>query len=173
MVECFGESCQQIAWPASNGGRFGGVCSIAENRTKVYVTRSAAETEALAAALAAELRPGGAVALFGGLGVGKTAFVRGLAAGLGCAGEVCSPTYALVHEYPGPVPVAHFDMYRIGGPEALESTGYYDYLDRGFVLAIEWSEHILEALPEDAWWVRMAAPGEDENTRHITISVDN
>ena len=140
---------------------------MTEKHSEEHISRSVEETEGLAAALATQLRPGDAVALFGGLGAGKTAFTRGLAAGLGCTGEVCSPTYALVHEYPGPVPMAHFDMYRIDGPEALESTGYYDYLDQRFVLAIEWSEHILEALPRDAWRVRMAAV--DATTRSIRI----
>ena len=121
----------------------------------------------MGAAFAKLLRPGDAVALFGGLGAGKTAFVRGLAAGLGCEGGVSSPTYALVHEHAGPVPLAHFDMYRVEGPDELESTGYYDYLDREFVLAVEWSENILEALPEDCWHVRIEAA--QENCRKISI----
>jgi tRNA threonylcarbamoyladenosine biosynthesis protein TsaE len=133
-----------------------------------YCSHSPEQTECLAERLAKNLRPGSVVALFGGLGAGKTAFVRGLAAGLGCVGEVCSPTYALVHEYPGPRPLAHFDMYRIDGLDALESTGYYDYLDREFILAIEWSERILAALPQDAWRVQIL-PGETENSRRIVI----
>jgi len=124
----------------------------------------------LGAAFAKQLRPGDAVALFGGLGAGKTAFVRGLAAGLGCEGEVSSPTYALVHEHQGPVPLAHFDMYRVKSPDELESTGYYDYLDREFVLAIEWSEHILEALPENCRRVCIEAAQEQEECRKISIS---
>ncbi|MDR0531753.1 MAG: tRNA (adenosine(37)-N6)-threonylcarbamoyltransferase complex ATPase subunit type 1 TsaE [Oscillospiraceae bacterium] len=131
-----------------------------------YLTHATEETEHLGAALAKQLRAGDVVALFGGLGAGKTAFVRGLAAGLGCWGDVCSPTYALVHEYPGPVPLAHFDMYRIGS-EDLESTGYYDYLETGHILAVEWSEHILEALPNPCWRVRFALL--DEERREITI----
>ena len=119
-------------------------------------------------AFAKQLRPGDAVAFFGGLGAGKTAFVRGLAAGLGCEGEVSSPTYALVHEHPGAVPLAHFDMYRVEGPDELESTGYYDYLDREFVLAIEWSENIEEALPEDCWRVHIEAT--QEECRKISIT---
>ena len=131
------------------------------------ITHSAQETEAAGEALAGRLGPGSLVALSGGLGAGKTAFVRGLARGLGCAGEVCSPTYALVHEYPGPRPLVHFDMYRVRGWDELESTAWYDYLDSGRVLAVEWSEHIAGALPEDAW--RVALSYIDENTRSIAI----
>jgi len=131
-------------------------------------THSAAETEQLAAALAGCLKPGSVIALFGGLGAGKTAFVRGLARGLGCEGEVCSPTYAIMNEYPGEIPLAHFDMYRVEGWESLESTGFFDTLDGEHVLAIEWSENILDALPEGAWRVTIS-PGEDENSRVITI----
>lgn len=133
-----------------------------------YHTHSAEETEALAAALAACLSPGSVVALFGGLGAGKTAFVRGLARGLSCAGEVCSPTYAIMNEYPGCPPLAHFDMYRVEGWESLESTGWFDYLGGGHVLAVEWSENILAALPKDAWRVTIAL-GEEENSRIITV----
>ena len=133
-----------------------------------YHTHSAEETEALAAAFAARLSPGSVVALFGSLGAGKTAFVRGLARGLGCAGEVCSPTYAIMNEYSGAPPLAHFDMYRVEGWESLESTGWFDYLGGGHVLAVEWSENILAALPEDAWRVTIT-PGEDEHSRTITI----
>ena len=133
-----------------------------------YHTHSADETEALAASLALKLTPGSVVALFGGLGAGKTAFVRGLARGLGCAGEFCSPTYALVHEYPGiPMSLVHFDMYRVGSLDELESTGWFDYLDSGRVLAVEWSERVAQALPEDAW--RVALSYIDENTRGIAI----
>ncbi|MDR2753782.1 MAG: tRNA (adenosine(37)-N6)-threonylcarbamoyltransferase complex ATPase subunit type 1 TsaE [Oscillospiraceae bacterium] len=133
------------------------------------LTHTPHETEALGEALAHRLAPGEVVALFGGLGAGKTAFVRGLAAGLGCTGEVSSPTYALVHEYPGKLPLAHFDMYRIEGWDALESTGWYAYLEGAYVLAVEWSEHIAAALPKQYWRVEIA-PGPKENTRVVTIT---
>ncbi|MCL2106408.1 MAG: tRNA (adenosine(37)-N6)-threonylcarbamoyltransferase complex ATPase subunit type 1 TsaE [Oscillospiraceae bacterium] len=136
--------------------------------TKPITTRGAGETEALGEALAAKLRPGDAVALFGDLGAGKTAFVRGLAAGLRCEDEVSSPTYALVHEHPGPIPLAHFDMYRVASWEDLASTGYFDYLDQGFVLAIEWSENIEAFLPEACWRVRIS-PGGTVEERLILI----
>jgi len=135
---------------------------------EIIHSHSEQHTEEIAAAFALRLSPGGVAALFGGLGAGKTAFVRGLARGLGCEGEVCSPTYAIMNEYPGRIPLAHFDMYRVEGWESLESTGFFDYLDGGHVLAIEWSENILAALPEDAWRVTLA-PGKDENSRMITI----
>ena len=133
-----------------------------------HVTHCVDETEALAASLAPRLAPGSVVALFGGLGAGKTAIVRGLARGLGCEGEVCSPTYAIMNEYAGNLPLAHFDMYRVEGWESLESTGFFDYLYNAYVLAVEWSENILAAIPKNAWRVTIA-PGEDENSRVITI----
>lgn len=133
-----------------------------------FHTRSAAETEALGACLAQRLAPGSVVALFGGLGAGKTAFTRGLARGLRCEGEVSSPTYALVHEYPGPLPLAHFDMYRVAGLDDLESTGFYDYLEQPCAMAIEWSENIEDALPEGCIRVTLSY-GEGENDRVITI----
>jgi len=132
-----------------------------------YYTHSEAETEALAASFAARLKPGSVVALFGGLGAGKTAFTRGLARGLGCIGEVSSPTYAIMNEYSGSPPLAHFDMYRVEGWESLESTGFFDCLDGAHVVAVEWSENIRAALPEDAWLVTIL-PGAEENSRVIT-----
>ena len=133
-----------------------------------YHTHSVEETEQLAISLAGHLKPGSVVALSGGLGAGKTAFVRGLARGLGCEGEVCSPTYAIMNEYAGYTPLAHFDMYRVEGWESLESTGFFDYLDGAHVLAVEWTENILAALPEDAWRVTISRGG-DETSRTITI----
>lgn len=87
------------------------------------------------------------LALFGGLGMGKTAFVRGLAAGRGLEAEVSSPTFALVHEYGGQPPLVHFDMYRVTGWDDLYSTGFFDYIDAGCILAVEWSENVEGALP--------------------------
>jgi len=97
----------------------------------VYETHSPVETEALATSLAAALSPGAVIAFSGGLGAGKTAFTRGLAKGLNAAGEVSSPTFALVHEYRGEPPLIHFDMYRISSLDDLYTTGYFDYLDGG------------------------------------------
>ena len=138
--------------------------------TQRLESRSPAETEALAAALAARLEPGRVVAFFGGLGMGKTAFTRGLARGLGYTGEVTSPTFAIAHEYRGGrLPLFHFDMYRVAGWGDLESCGFFDALDQGGVLAVEWSENIEAALPPDALRVTFAR-GEGENDRIITLA---
>ena len=127
-------------------------------RGRTWVTRSAAETEALGAAVGRALTGGAVLALFGGLGMGKTAFVRGLAAGRGLEAEVSSPTFALVHEYGGQPPLVHFDMYRVTGWDDLYSTGFFDYIDAGCILAVEWSENVEGALPEEALRFRFARP---------------
>lgn len=135
-------------------------------RQTVHITASPEQTEALGARVGAAV-PAGVVALFGGLGMGKTAFVRGMAAGRGLSAEVSSPTFALVHEYGGQPPLVHFDMYRVSGWDDLYSTGFFDYLDAGCLLAVEWSENIEAALPEDA--VRVRFERLDDDTRRITI----
>lgn len=134
----------------------------------VFVSHGTADTESFAAAFAERLRGGEVLALYGGLGAGKTAFVRGLARGLQTTSEVSSPTFALVHEYDGRLPIAHFDMYRIHTLDDLYSTGFYDYLDAGCVLVIEWSENIEPYLPEGAYKIRIAH-GDAENERTLTI----
>ncbi len=131
----------------------------------VYISNSVKETEQYGQRLAAELTPGSVLALFGGMGMGKTALVRGLAQGLGLQAEVSSPTFALVHDYGGTPPLVHFDMYRISGWEDLYSTGFFEYLDAGAILVVEWSENIEAALPRDA--VRICFTRLDENTRKI------
>ena len=134
----------------------------------VFKSFSPQQTEEVAAAFAKDLKGGTVVAFFGGLGMGKTAFVRGMAKGRGLAAEVSSPTFALVHEYGGTPPLVHFDMYRVSGWEDLYSTGYFEYIDAGCILAVEWSENIESALPEGNT-VRVTITAEDENTRCITI----
>ena len=135
-----------------------------------FVTHSREETEALGARLASALPEGRVVAFTGDLGAGKTAFTRGLARGLGCMGRVTSPTFTIVNEYEGTgLPLFHFDMYRLEGPEDLFGIGWEDYLDRGGVCAVEWSERVEEALPEDAVTVTIARCSEDENWRVITL----
>ena len=117
-----------------------------------WITHSPQETEALGERLGQRLPAGSVLAMFGGMGMGKTALVRGLARGLGFSGEVSSPTFAIVHEYAGGrLPLYHFDMYRVEGWEDLSSCGFFDYLDMGGVLAVEWSENIENALPESAF----------------------
>lgn len=136
---------------------------------KEYRTCSPEQTEALGETLAAGLRGGEVLACFGGMGMGKTAFARGLARGLGSDDAVSSPTFALVHEYRGKIPLYHFDMFRVSSWEDLYSTGFFDYLDTGAVLLIEWSENIEDALPKDAIRIRFSR-GEEENQRVIQVS---
>ena len=135
-----------------------------------FLSHSPADTERIGEAFAGMLKPGSVAAMFGGLGMGKTAFVRGLARGLRSEGEVSSPTFALVHEYRTPVRFCHFDMYRVSGWDDLDTTGYYDYLDEGFILAVEWSENIEAALPPDAFRVEFERLS--ESSRRITITQD-
>ena len=134
-----------------------------------YRSESPTETEQLGQKLAAQLEPGTVVAFFGGMGMGKTVFARGLARGLGCTESGSSPTGALVQEYGGQPPLVHFDMYRITTWDDLDSTGFYDYIDMGYILAVEWSENIENALPEDAVRVEIKKADNDENARMITI----
>lgn len=135
------------------------------------VTNSAAETERFAEDLAKQLKPNDVIAFFGGLGMGKTTFVRGLARALGCADEVSSPTFSLVHEYRSTPKLYHFDMYRVTSFDDLYSTGFFDYLESGAVLAIEWSENIEGALPEGTIQVRFERLGETQ--RRITVEGDD
>ena len=134
-----------------------------------YRTHSAAETEALGEALAAHLHGGDVVAYRGGLGMGKTAFTRGLARGLGYEGRVTSPTFTIVNEYMGRLPLFHFDMYRLGDSEELFDIGWEDYLDRGGVCAVEWSENVSDALPQDTIYVEIRREAE-QDSRVITIT---
>lgn len=129
-----------------------------------YRTTSPEETEALGFRLGECLHGGEVLALFGGLGMGKTAFTRGIAAGLGIPSGVSSPTFALVHDYTGRLTVHHFDMYRVDGWDDLYSTGFFDYLDTEDVLIIEWSENIEGALPPDAIRITISK-GEAEEER--------
>ena len=130
-----------------------------------FETHTVQETEALGARLAKAMDRGGVVAMFGGLGMGKTAFVRGMATGRGIDAEVSSPTFALVHDYGGNPPLVHFDMYRISGWEDLYSTGFFDYLESGAILVVEWSENIENALPQNA--IRLYFSRVDDVTRKI------
>ncbi|MBQ9980007.1 MAG: tRNA (adenosine(37)-N6)-threonylcarbamoyltransferase complex ATPase subunit type 1 TsaE [Oscillospiraceae bacterium] len=133
------------------------------------VSRSPADTEAVGRALAERLLPGSVVAMYGDLGAGKTAFVRGLGAGLGVSG-VKSPTYTIVDEHiGGKMPLFHFDMYRLSGEDELFDIGWEDYLARGGVCAVEWSEIVPEALPADCVKVRLEKDLSDENIRKITL----
>lgn len=124
-----------------------------------FESHSAKETEQFAADLAAKALPGDVYTLTGDLGVGKTIFAKGFAKGLGIMEPVTSPTFTIVQEYlSGRLPLYHFDVYRIGDPDEMEETGFYDYIDRGGVVLIEWAELIEDVLPE--------------NRTEITISKD-
>ena len=134
-----------------------------------YLSHSPEETEHIGEMLGRRLRPGTVVAYRGGLGMGKTAFTRGLARGLGCAGRVTSPTFTIVNEYDGATPLFHFDMYRLGSSDELFDIGWEDYLTRGGVCAVEWSERVDGALPEDTVFVDIRR-GSGDNDRIISIT---
>ena len=138
-----------------------------------YLSHSAEETEAIGEALGRQLRGGSVVAYRGGLGMGKTAFTRGLARGLGCRGRVTSPTFTIVNEYNGTTPLFHFDMYRLGDEDALFDIGWDDYLERGGVCAVEWSENVENALPSDTVYVTIRRDENHEDWRHITVTGGN
>ena len=122
-------------------------------------SHSESETEYAGERLAARLKPGDTVWLLGGLGAGKTAFTRGLARGLGYAGRVTSPTFTIVIEYEGEMPLFHFDLYRLSGWDELLDIGWDDYLERGGVCAVEWGQR-LENL-SDGWRVTLEPEGGD------------
>ena len=133
-------------------------------------THSADETQALGARLAARLQPGDVLAYYGDLGAGKTALTRGIAQGLGVQDCVTSPTYTIVNEYlSGRLPLFHFDMYRLSSSEELFDIGWEDYLARGGVCAVEWSENVDDAL-QDAIRVSIEKDPDEPDTSHITIS---
>ena len=132
-----------------------------------FLTNSPEETEAVGAALGRILNPGAVIAYRGDLGAGKTAFTRGLARGLGYEEPVTSPTYTIVNEYlGGRLPLFHFDMYRLASSDDLWDIGWDDYLDRGGVCAVEWSENVADAL-EDAILITIHKTGEEK--RRIVI----
>lgn len=138
---------------------------------KHYLSHSARETEQIAADFAATLHSGDVIAYRGEMGAGKTAFTRGLCHGLGLSDHVSSPTFALVHQYGnGAHALYHFDMYRVETFEDLYSTGFFDYLDYGGILAIEWSENIEAVLPENAITVELKKVENDPQQREIFIS---
>jgi len=132
-----------------------------------FITHSPEETEEIGVRLAEKLKPNTVIAYTGDLGAGKTAFTRGLARGLGSLERVTSPTYTIVNEYlTGRLPLFHFDMYRLLSSEDLWDIGWEDYLTRGGVYAVEWSENVADAL-ENPVQIRIEKLG--ENTRKITI----
>ena len=134
-----------------------------------YISHSELETEAIGENLGRTLMPGTVLAYKGDLGMGKTAFTRGLARGLGCVDAVTSPTFTIVNEYEGSLPLFHFDMYRLEDADALFDIGWEDYLRRGGVCAVEWSERVTEALPEDTLWVTLSRVEGHDDWRRIAV----
>ena len=134
-----------------------------------HYSKSPQETEALGQALVQKLAPGAVVAFSGDLGAGKTAFVRGMAQGLGITQRVTSPTFTIVNEYEGGrLPLFHFDMYRLHSAEELFDIGWEDFLSRGGVCAVEWSENIQGALEPGTVYVDIRR-GQGEQARIISI----
>lgn len=136
-----------------------------------YTTASAEQTEQLAARFGASLTGDETVAMFGGMGMGKTAFARGLAKGLEISPEeISSPTFAIVHEHRGRVKLCHYDMYRVESWEDLDSTGFFESVAR-CVNLVEWSENIENALPAPRWHITISKPENttDEDARIIDI----
>ena len=121
---------------------------------QVFETNSELETEQAGERFAASLPDGVVVAMYGELGSGKTAFVRGMARGMGISMRVSSPTFTIVNEYRGDRELIHFDMYRLGSGEELFDIGWEDYLNRGSVCAVEWSENVEDAFYGDEIVVR-------------------
>lgn len=135
---------------------------------KEYITESYEQTLSLAQGLAQELPKGTVVAFIGGLGMGKTAFTTGLARGLNIDADVSSPTFAICNTYIGSDnTLYHFDMYRVDGWDDLYSTGFFDFLDTDAYMAVEWSENVYGALPDDALVVEISKL--DENRRLFKI----
>ena len=136
---------------------------------KQFITHSPGETMALAERFAALLRPGDVVAYEGDMGAGKTVFTRGIARFFGAEDEVASPTFAIVNEYGDNPVLAHFDLWRVTDEDDLYSTGFFDYLDSGAILLIEWSSRAGDALPENRLTVTIEGEGD---TRRITLKGD-
>lgn len=135
-----------------------------------FLSQSPAQTEAFGAALAARLQPGDVIAFRGGLGAGKTALTRGIAAGLGITEGVTSPTYTIVNEYlSGRLPLFHFDMYRLHSADDLFDIGWEDYLERGGVCAVEWSENVEDAV-QGAIKISIERVDGNDDARCITVT---
>lgn len=133
----------------------------------MYISESEKDTEEIGRSFAQNLKGGEVIAMYGDLGAGKTAFVRGLAKGLGIDAKVSSPTFTIVNEYPGEIDLIHFDMYRLSSADELFDIGWEDYLARGAVCAVEWSENVTDAFFGDEIKVIIEKTG--DNSRKIEI----
>lgn len=136
---------------------------------KVFYSSSENETYRIANEICCDIDPGTVIAFSGGMGMGKTAFVRGALSAFNNSSFVSSPTFALVHDYGGEPHIYHFDMYRVTSFDDLYSTGFFDYIDDNSILFIEWSENIVDALPENTVYINIEG-GKTENDRVITVT---
>ncbi|MEE9552876.1 MAG: tRNA (adenosine(37)-N6)-threonylcarbamoyltransferase complex ATPase subunit type 1 TsaE [candidate division Zixibacteria bacterium] len=136
------------------------------------ITVSVAETESLAAEIARSIAPGDIIALYGAIGAGKTSFVRGLATGLGCAISAKSPSFNLINEYPGVIPLYHIDFYRLEFAGEMEDLGWTDYLDSDGIVAIEWAERVKNLLPDRTLDVYFEIINETSRKLEIYVSDD-
>ena len=134
-----------------------------------FVSHSVEETESIGENLGKQLKSGTVLAYLGDLGMGKTAFTRGLAKGVGFTGRVTSPTFTIVNEYLSPLPLFHFDLYRLESSDDLFDIGWEDYLARDGVCVVEWSERALDALPEDTMWVKISRHEDNDSWRMIEV----
>lgn len=135
-----------------------------------YISNSEDETRGIARQIAERLQADDVILFSGEMGAGKTAFTKGLAEFFGTEEEVSSPTFALVHEYPGRIPIFHFDLYRISGFDDLYAIGFFDYLDRGGICVIEWSENVPELQNELENVIKIDISKLSENGREINVS---
>lgn len=135
-----------------------------------FFTKSELETRQFAQKIGEHLKPGDVVLFTGDMGAGKTAFTKGLASFFEVSDEVTSPTFALVHEYFGRVNIFHFDLYRLSSFDDLYATGFFDYLDRGGILVVEWSENIPELEYELENIVKISVEKLSENERRFTVT---
>jgi tRNA threonylcarbamoyladenosine biosynthesis protein TsaE len=116
-----------------------------------YISESLEDTQRIAAEIAESLKPGDVLCMYGDLGAGKTAFVQGLAKGLGINSHITSPTFTIVNEYHGRLTLYHFDVYRIADPDEMYEIGYEEYVYGDGVSVIEWPQLIDEILPEERY----------------------
>jgi len=135
------------------------------------VTESAGETLALGERLGGLLRPGDVVALYGELGSGKTVLTKGIARGLGVEADVHSPTFTLIHEHAGPIPLFHVDLYRIEGEAEVESIGVEEYIEAGGVTVIEWAEKMRSVLPAERLDIALRVTG--DTRRELVFETDS
>lgn len=134
-----------------------------------FISQNEPETRNIARQIAEKLTPGDVILFTGEMGAGKTAFTKGLAEFFGTDEEVSSPTFALVHEYPGKIPIFHFDLYRIFGYDDLYAVGFFDYLDRGGIIVVEWSENVPEVETELENVIKIDIRKLSENEREISV----